>query len=33
LTDQPVPLNPIERAIIDKGWEMGWVKTADSGAT
>jgi len=26
LTDQPVTIKSIERAIIDKGWEMGWVK-------
>ena len=26
LTDQPVTIKSIERAIIDKGWAMGWVK-------
>ena len=26
LTDQPVTIKSIERAIIDKGWDMGWVK-------
>ena len=26
LTDQPVTIKSIECAIIDKGWEMGWVK-------
>ena len=26
LTDQPVTIKSIECAIVDKGWEMGWVK-------
>ncbi len=26
LTDEPVTIKSIECAIIDKGWEMGWVK-------
>ena len=26
LTDQPVTIKSIERAIVDKGWEMGWIK-------
>lgn len=26
LTDQPVTIKSIECAIIDKGWEMGWIK-------
>ena len=31
LTDQPVTIKSIERAIIDKGWEMGWVKPLIAG--
>lgn len=26
LTDQPVTIKSIECSIVDKGWEMGWVK-------
>ena len=26
LTDQPVTIKSIERAIVDKGWESGWIK-------
>jgi len=26
LTDQPVTIKSIECAIIDKGWQMGWIK-------
>jgi glutamate synthase (NADPH) small chain len=26
LTDQPVTIKSIECAIVDKGWEMGWIK-------
>ena len=26
LTDQPVTIKSIERAIVDKGWEMGWIQ-------
>ena len=26
LTDQPVTIKSIERAIVDKGWEKGWIK-------
>ncbi len=31
LTDQPVTIKSIERAIIDKGWEMGWVEPLIAG--
>ena len=31
LTDQPVTIKSIERAIIDKGWAMGWVKPLIAG--
>jgi len=26
INDEPVTIKSIERAIVDKGWEMGWIK-------